>query len=146
MSNSSFDQPATPAGSSIFENPYDKEVLADNLKYDLGKTRNSLFIIGGILLLSDLLALSMSNALSGTTLVYVLVVPVIFVVLGFVATARPMFSMIAAAILFALIIAYNIYAIGARSIVSGLIVKAVLVYFFIKGFNHAKEAEQAKRS
>jgi hypothetical protein len=135
----------TVSESSIFEMAYDKEILQDNLKYDLKRTKNSLFIIAVVLLLSDILGLSMANALNGTTFVYVLVVPIIFVALGFAASVKPMIAMSVAAVLFVLIIAYNIYVLGARSIVSGLIVKAVLVYFFIKGFNHAKDAETAKR-
>lgn len=135
----------TASESSIFETTYDKEILQDNLRYDLNRTRNSLFIIGAVLLLSDILGLSMANALNGTTFIYVLVVPVIFVALGFIAMVKPMVAMSVAAILFVLIIAYNIYVMGARSIVSGLIVKAVLIYFFIKGFNHAKEAEASKK-
>lgn len=141
------DNPQTTTGEfSIFENPYDKEILAENLKYDSNKARNSLLIIAGILLFSDLLALSMANALNGTTLIYVFVVPVIFVALAFLAIAKPMLAMSTAAVLFILIIAYSIYALGARSIVSGLLVKAVIVYFFVKGFSHAKEAETARKS
>lgn len=87
----------------------------------------------------------MANALNSAALVYALLVPVVFVALGFAALIKPMLAMTVASLLFVLIIAYNIYVLGARTIVSGLIVKAVLVYFFIKGFNHAKDAEQAKR-
>lgn len=146
MSTSPDNPQTTNEEFSIFENPYDKEILAENLKYDSNKVRNSLLIIAGILLLSDLLALSMANALNGTTLIYVLVVPVIFVALAFVAIAKPMLAMGAALTLFLLIIAYNIYALGARAIISGLLIKAVIVYFFVKGFSHAKEAETARKS
>lgn len=135
----------TASEFSIFETAYDKEILQENLRYDLDRARNSLFIIGAVLLFSDILGLYMANALNSTTLVYALLVPVVFVALGFAALIKPMLAMTVAALLFVLIIAYNIYVLGARTIVSGIIVKAVLVYFFIKGFNHAKDAEQAKR-
>jgi hypothetical protein len=88
----------------------------------------------------------MANALNGTTLIYTLVVPVIFIALAFLAMAKPMLAMGAALGLFVLIIAYTVYALGARAIISGLLVKAVIVYFFVKGFNHAKEAETARKN
>jgi len=131
--------------TSIFTNEYDKEVLQENLKFDLRKTRDSLFIIAAVLLLSDLLGLSMANALNGSMLIYVIVFPVIFVGLAFVATAKPMLAMTIGVLLFALIVAFSIYAMGGRAIISGLLVKAVIVYLFIKGFNHAKEAEKARK-
>ena len=146
MSTSPINPQTTTEELSIFENPYDKEILAENLRYDSNKARNSLLIIAGILLLSDLLALSMANALNGTTLIYTLVVPVIFIALAFLAMAKPMLAMGAALVLFVLIIAYTVYALGARAIISGLLVKAVIVYFFVKGFNHAKEAETARKN
>jgi hypothetical protein len=146
MSTSPINPQTTTEELSIFENPYDKEILAENLRYDSNKARNSLLIIAGILLLSDLLALSMANALNGTTLIYTLVVPVIFIALAFLAMAKPMLAMGAALGLFVLIIAYTVYALGARAIISGLLVKAVIVYFFVKGFNHAKEAETARKN
>ena len=130
---------------SIFENPYDKEVLADNMKHDSAKTKNALLIIAAILFLSDLLALSMANALNGTTLIYIIVVPAIYAALGILAVSKPMLSMSLAAIIFIGIIAYNVYALGTRSIISGLLIKAVVIYFFVKGFSHAKDAEEAKR-
>lgn len=146
MSTSPTNPQTTNQEFSIFENSYDKEILAENLKYDLNKVRNSLLIIAGVLLLSDLLALSMANALNGTTLIYTLVVPVIFIALAFLAMAKPMLAMGAALGLFVLIIAYNIFALGARAIISGLLIKAVIVYFFVKGLGHAKEAETARKS
>src|SRR5215203_3860580 len=146
MNPSPTDQPTSSVESSVFYNEYDKEVLVENLKYDLSKTRTSLFIIGGILLLSDLLGLSMANALTGSTIIYVLIAPAFYIALGFLAKTKPILSMSIAALLFALIIAVSIYSFGAKSIVSGLIVKAVIIYFFIKGFTHAKEAEKAKKT
>jgi hypothetical protein len=75
MNPSADDQLTNITEPSVFYNEYDKEVLMDNIKYDLVKTKNSLFIIGGILFLSDLLSLSMANALSGSTIIYILIAP-----------------------------------------------------------------------
>ena len=132
--------------ASIFDELHNKEVFLENYKYDSRKTMTSLIIIGCVLFASDLLALAMANAINAYSLISVLIAPALFTGLGFLARIKPILSMIIAAILFALIIILNIYLLGGKSIVSGLLVKAVVIYFFIKGFNHAKDAEQAKRT
>lgn len=132
--------------ASIFDELQNKEVLIENCKYDSKKTMTSLMIIGCVLFVSDFLALSMANAINAYSLVAALVAPALFAGLGFLARIKPMLSMIIASVLFALIIILSIYLLGAKAIVSGLLVKAVVIYFFIKGFNHAKEAEEAKKT
>lgn len=132
--------------ASIFNELHNKEVLIENCKYDSKKTMTSLIIIGCVLFASDFLALSMANAINAYSLVAALIAPALFVGLGFLARIRPMLSMVVASVLFALIIILSIYLLGAKAIVSGLLVKAVVIYFFIKGFNHAKEAEEAKKT
>ena len=54
---------------SIFENPYEREVLLDNWKSDSGKTMKAIFIIGGIILISDLLALFAADSINNTNLI-----------------------------------------------------------------------------
>jgi 4-hydroxybenzoate polyprenyltransferase len=107
---------------------------------------HAIFAIGGILLGSDLLALLMANALTPTTFAYTLAVPVLYVCLGLFAQRQPLAAAIVASFVFITIIAINIYAFGAKSIVSGLLIKAVVIFFVISGFNHAREAERAKRN
>jgi hypothetical protein len=128
------------------EDSYFKETQLDIWQHEKKKTMQALFTIGGILLASDLLALLMANALTATSFAYTLAVPVLYVLLGLFAQRQPLAAAIVASFVFLAIIAINIYAFGARSIVSGLLMKAVVIFFVISGFNHAREAERAKRN
>ena len=130
---------------SVFGDPYFKETQIDIWNHERKKTMKSIFIISVVLFGSDLLALSMANLLTTSTFIYILIVPLIFVGLGFWARNKPVLSVIITIILFAAIIALNIYAIGIKSIISGLIVKAVVVFLFISAYQHAREAEEAKQ-
>lgn len=128
------------------EDSYFKETQLDIWQQEKKKTMQAIFAIGGILLGSDLLALLMANALTPITFAYTLVVPVVYVLLGLFAQRQPLAAAIIACFVFIVIVAINIYAFGARSIVSGLLMKAVVIFFVISGFNHAREAERAKRN
>lgn len=138
-------EPQGTEAPSIFENDYDKEVFLDNWKSGSLKTMKAIFAIGAILLFSDLLALSMANTLNGSSIIIVFIVPLIYAALGVFARTRPLLSIIIASVLFLAIIAINIYAFGTKSLLSGLIIKAFVVYFILTGLNHAREAEAAKK-
>ena len=136
-----------PSDFSVFQDsPYEKEVLLDNINYESTKTRNAIWVVALVLFLSALLSMLMTNVFSTNYLLGSLVVPIIFFSLGFLAKSQPVLSITITAILFAGLIVYSIFLAGATSIISGIIVKAVLVYFFIKGFNHAFEAKKTKES
>ncbi|HYK55113.1 MAG TPA: hypothetical protein VEV15_01440, partial [Flavisolibacter sp.] len=128
------------------EDSYFKETQLDIWQHEKKKTMQAIFAIGAILLGSDLLALLMAGSLTATTFAYTLVAPVLYVLLGLFAQRQPLVAAIIASLVFIAIIAITIYAFGARSIVSGLLLKAVVIFFIISGFNHAREAERAKRN
>ena len=131
---------------AVFGDPYFVEVQKDIWTTGKKKTMNSIFIIGGILLFSDLIGLSMAHSLNGSALIYVLIVPLIYAGLGFFARTQPMIAVVIAIFIFIGILLMNLYLMGPRSILSGLIIKAVVVFFFISGFRHARDAETAKKN
>jgi hypothetical protein len=132
--------------SSFAEDTYFKETQLDIWQYEKKKTMQAIWAIGGVLLASDLLALLMANALTVSALIYILVLPALYVGLGLWAQKQPLAAAITASLLFAAIVALSIYAYGAGSSVSGLLIKAFVIFFMISGFNHAREAEAAKRN
>jgi hypothetical protein len=131
--------------TSIFaENEHSKEVLIYNLDYESKKTRNTIWIIALILFLSDFLAIAIAGLISPVTIISVLLIPAIFFGLGFLAYNQQVLAMVIVAVIFAALLIYSIFIVGATSIISGFLVKAVLIYLFIKGFKHAFEARKAK--
>jgi hypothetical protein len=130
-----------PAGIMDSYSETQREILAIETR----KTRKKLFIIAFVILLSDLLALLMANAVNPATLIFIAVVPLIFVGLAFLAMKEPLLAMIlGAAIIIALwVITY--VQLGNRSLISGILVKAVLITLFISGFQNAIEANRVRK-
>ncbi|HEY5771978.1 MAG TPA: hypothetical protein VIS75_05085 [Chitinophagaceae bacterium] len=109
------------------------------------KTRNKLFIIAAVILISDLLALFMANAFNATTLLAIGIVPLIFVGLALLATKEPLLAMILGASMIVALWVFLFVQFGNRSLVSGWLVKAVLITLVISGFRNAIEANNVRK-
>lgn len=109
------------------------------------KTRNKLFIIAAVILISDLLALFMANAFTATTLLAIGIVPLIFVGLALLATKEPLLAMILGAAMIVALWVFLFVQFGNRSLVSGWLVKAVLITLVISGFRNAIEANNVRK-
>jgi len=118
-----------------------KEILAIETR----KTRNKLFIIAAVILISDLLALLMANAINATTLLLIAVVPLIFVGLALLATKEPLLAMILGTAVIVALWVFTFVQFGNRSLVSGILVKAVLITLLISGFQNAIEANRIRK-
>jgi hypothetical protein len=136
-------QPDTNAEPGIFDNYSDtqKEIL----EMETRKTRNKLFTLAIIAFASDFLGLLVADAVTFQTLLFIAVVPAILVGLAFLALKEPLTSMIIAAILFAGLWIYTISIMGGRAAISGWLVKAIVIYMLIAGFQNALEAHRIKR-
>lgn len=129
--------------SDYYDNYADtqKEVLAIKVL----KTRNILFTLAAIFFASDLLALLIANAVTGYTILMALVLPVILIGLAFLSLKEPLSAMIIATVLIAALWVYIIYLSGVRGAVMGWLIKAVIIYFIIAGFQQAAEAHRIKK-
>lgn len=118
-----------------------KEILAIETR----KTRNKLFIIAAVILISDLLALFMANAVNATTLLVIMIVPLVFVGLAFLAIKEPLLAMILGASVIVALWVFMFVQFGNPSLISGLLVKAVLITLAISGFQNAIEANRVRK-
>ena len=109
------------------------------------KTRNKLFIIAAVILISDLLALFMANAVNATTLVVIGIVPLVFVGLAILALKEPLLAMILGAAVIVALWLFMFVQFGNPSLISGLLVKAVLITLVISGFQNAIEANRVRK-
>ena len=109
------------------------------------KTRNKLFIIAAVILISDLLALFMANAVNSSTLLASAIVPLVFVGLGFLAIKEPLLAMILGAAVIVALWVFMFVQFGNPSLISGLLVKAVLITLVISGFQNAIEANRVRK-
>jgi hypothetical protein len=138
---SNFQDSEQPADIMDSYSETQREILAIETR----KTRNKLFIIAMVILLSDLLALLMANAVNATTLIFIAVVPLIFVGLAFLAMKEPVLGMILGAAVIVALWVITYVQFGNRSLISGILVKAVLITLFISGFQNAIEANREER-
>ena len=112
---------------------------------EVRKARNALFWVAIILFASELLGLAVTKTFSMETFLISLIVPAIIVGLGFLAVKEAMTAIIIAAVVILGIWIYSIAVLGGRAAISGWLVKAVIIYFLIAGFQHAKEAMRIKK-
>lgn len=129
--------------SELFDNYQEnqKEILGIELK----KVRNKLFTLAIIFFLSDLLQLIASDLVNPTTLLAIAVIPLMYVGLAFLASKEPMLAMILCALIIGGIWIYLAVITGGRAILSGMIVKGIVVYLVIAGFQSANEAQKIKK-
>ena len=118
-----------------------KEILAIETR----KTRNKLFIIAAFIFFSDLLTLFMANAVNAPTMLAIGIVPMVFVGLAFLATKEPMLAMILGAAVIVALWVFMFMQFGNRSLISGLLVKAILIFLLISGFQNAIEANRVRK-
>lgn len=118
-----------------------KEVLAIELR----KTRNTLFILAAIIFAGDILGLLMVNAIFLQAVLISLIVPAIMAGLAFLAGKEPMTAIVIAAVIIIGLWVYLMVISGGYSAVTGWIIKAIIIYFLIAGYQHAKEATRIKK-
>lgn len=130
--------PSAQTETLLFE---DREVLTENWKYESGKTRNALIIIGAVLLLGDLLSVASIGAFGKVNYAYLLIVPMVFMGLGLFAVSQPRTAALTACVAFALLTGITVYIFGGVGLITGWLAKAVIVFFLISAMRHAREAE-----
>ena len=136
-------QPDENAVPGLFDNYSEtqKEILAIETR----KTRNKLFTLAVIAFASDFLGLLVANAVTFQTLLFIVAIPAVLVGLAFLALREPLTAMIIAALIFAGFWIYAITVIGGRAAVTGWLVKAIVIYLLIAGFQNAREAHRIKK-
>jgi len=136
-----------PQEENIVSGIYDnyQETQREILEIEIKKTRNKLFTLAAIFFISDLLQLTASNAVNLNTLIIIAVIPLFFVGLAFLALKEPMLSMVLCAVIIGGIWIYVAVITGGMAAISGIIVKGIVVYLVIAGFQSAIEAQKIKK-
>ncbi len=139
-------EPVYPAAeTSIFEDPYQKEVLLDNWQFERKKAKYALFSIALTYLIASIIGFMSAGIMTVENLPYLLLFPVLFLGTGLFAHYQPMVAAVAAVVVMVGITVLTYMESGAYSLIAGWLYKAIILYFIIKCFRHAKEAEKARR-
>lgn len=139
--------------NKLFANePASKESLeklkAQRIKDEISKTlrqaRNSLFVVGGIIIVFNIIQ-SNINSLEYEGLPFYLLyldvfIGLVFVGLGFATYKFPFPALLTGLILYVGLILLNAYW-DPSSIASGIIMKVIIIVYLVKGLKNAKEVE-----
>ncbi len=136
----------TPVEDSIGEY-YDnyKQTQLELISVYSKKTRNAIFTIAGLWLASELLGLAMANVFTMQAILSVSLVPAILIAVAFLAMKQPLVAIILAAFVFVGVWTLTIMIFGGVGAISGLLIKAIIIYFFIAGFQSAREVTRIRK-
>jgi hypothetical protein len=109
------------------------------------KVRNKLFTIAAIFFVSVLITLAIADTPVRFALFDLLVIPGIIFGLGFLAIKEPLVAISIAAVILIGLWVLQIVAFGVIAVVSGWLVKAIVIYMLIAGFQSGKEAHRIRR-
>jgi hypothetical protein len=122
-------------------NDTQREILAIEIR----KTRNKLFTIAAVLLVFNLLAVMISGVPLSYVIGDILLFPVIFVGLGFLAIKEPL---VAIALGFLIMIGFWLYiafALDISFLLKGWLGKAIIIYLLFAGLQNAREAHRIRQ-
>jgi len=112
---------------------------------NLKKARNAIFAIAGLLLISSLIMMAVSDSFTTVGVIIALLAAGVFVGLGFMTKKQPLGSVIVALILFVALWVIDIVVLGPEYIIRGIIVKAIIIYFLVSGVRYARETERLRK-
>lgn len=79
------------------------------------------------------------------TILIIAVIPAALTGLAFLANKEPLTAMIIAAVIIVGLWVYSIVITGGKAAIMGWLIKAVIVYLILAGFQHAREAARIKK-
>lgn len=118
-----------------------KELLAIEMR----RIRNALLTIAIIAFLSEFLGLLRLNSVDFMSILAISIIPALILGLAFLAPIQPMPAVIIAAVIVIGTWVWVIAMIGAQGMLMGWLVKAIIIYFLIAAFQHAREATRIRK-
>ena len=137
----------TQEESKIVQDIYDNYTEKQKEIYSLEtkKTRKVIITMAIIIFLVDLLAVSRQDGLNIQTVSIVLIVPAIFIGLAFLAMREPMIAILLSSLILLAIWAYAVIILGPSGLISGWLIKSVLIFLMFAGIQNARTAQAIKR-
>lgn len=138
-------QPANEQEVSIFNDLYRKEVLEDNYLHAKKKTRYALFSIGLVFLITSIIGYLSADLLLIENVLYIAFLPALYLGLGLFSKLQPLMAAIGGILVVVGLTIFNYMQLGAMSLIGGWLYKVIILYFLIRCYQQAKEAENAKK-
>lgn len=141
MDTNNSTQPTETAG--LFD--LEQDTLREIQEIETKKTRKRLLILAAVIFGADLLGMIRADMLDVDTLILCLVVPAIMVGLAFLAMKEPVTAVVIAILVLAATFTLAAVQFGARALISGFLVKAIIISLLISAYQSANEARKTKR-
>jgi uncharacterized membrane protein len=109
------------------------------------KVRNKLFAISVIFFISVLITLGISGMPIRYALFDLLLFPAIIFGLGFLAMKEPLVAVSIAAVIVIGLWVLQIVLVGGEAAIRGFLVKGIIIYMLIAGFQSGKEAHRIRK-
>lgn len=122
-------------------NDTQREILAIEIR----KTRNKLFTIAAVLLVFNLLAVMISGVPLSYVFGDILLFPVIFVGLGFLAIKEPLVAIVLGFLIMIGFWLYIAFALDISFLLKGWLGKAIIIYLLFAGLQNAREAHRIRQ-
>lgn len=123
----------------------DRETQLEIIEIEKKKVRNKLFILAVLFFIGDLITLYSLDAVTTTSMLIITVIPLILTGLGLLSMKEPLTSISIGAAIVAGIWIYAAVVTGGMAAISGLVMKGVIVYLLIAGFQSALEVRRVKK-
>lgn len=136
-------QPEENVVSGLYDNYH--ETQKEILTIEIRKTRNKLLALAAVAFISDFLALLVANTVQPGTLLAIAVIPLVLAGLSFLSLKEPLTAIIIATVIILAAWIYAAVITGGMAAISGWLVKAIIVYLLIAGFQSAKEAHKIRK-
>lgn len=136
-------QPEENVVSGLYDNYH--ETQKEILTIEIRKTRNKLLALAAVAFISDFLALLVANTVQPGTLLTIAVIPLVLAGLSFLSLKEPLTAIIIATVIILAAWIYAAVITGGMAAISGWLVKAIIVYLLIAGFQSAKEAHKIRK-
>jgi hypothetical protein len=109
------------------------------------KSRNTIFVVAALVVVGNLILMAATDSFNAYSLAITIVIAGIFIGLGLYTKKQPFTAIMIALVLYLLLWASDVVVGGVQYLYKGILVKGIILYFLIKGLQHAREAERIRR-
>ena len=145
-----------PNETSSSDQQQDQNVISDyyqgyqklelqSAETEIKKARNAIIAIAILIIIGNLIVMGVNNSFTTLAIIIMLGIAVIFTGLAFLTKKQPLTAIIIALVLFVALWVSDIVIAGIQNLYQGIVVKAIILYFLVKGIKHAREAERIRK-
>ncbi|MBC8048451.1 MAG: hypothetical protein H7Y00_16750 [Fimbriimonadaceae bacterium] len=120
-----------------------KEILLADAEKKVSESRTALYAIAGLSVVGGVVSYFIDKVTGLDILIGSLIIALVFLVLAFFVNKKPKLCVLTGLILYCTLLIIDAIA-DPSSLIKGILVKGIIIYFLIKGFKAAREVEEMR--